>query len=65
MIAILSRALMLALDQRPLSLILTLSLIPTTVVGAFVSDGARDLKDIVDGLLNPPPSASLGKFPTS
>ena len=25
----------------------------------------RDLKDIVDGLLNPPSSESLGSFPTS
>ena len=36
-----------------------------SVAGSFVSDGARDLKDIVDGLLNSPPSASLGSFPTS
>ena len=36
-----------------------------SVVGSFVSDGARDLKGIVDGLLRPPPSASLGRFTTS
>ena len=40
-----------------------------SVVGSFVSDGARyherDLKDIVDVLLNLLPSASLGRFPTS
>ena len=40
-----------------------------SAVGSFVSGGARcherDLKDIVDGLLNQPPSASLGRIPTS
>ena len=30
-----------------------------------VIDHERDLKNIVDGLLNSPPSASLGRIPTS
>ena len=34
-------------------------------VDAAVIDHDRDLKTIVDGLLYSPPSASLGRFPTS
>ena len=34
-------------------------------VDALVIDHDRDMKDIVDGLLNSPLSASLGRFPTS
>ena len=39
------------------------------VIGPYIADGSsgpeRDLKDIVDIMLNPPSSASLGRFPTS
>ena len=34
------------------------------VTGSYISDQQHDLRDIVDGLFNSPPSASLGRFPT-
>ena len=35
------------------------------VTGYYISDQQRDLKDIVGGLVNSPPGASLGRFLTS
>ena len=34
----------------------------SSVTGSYLSDQQRDSKDIVDGLLSAPPSASLGSF---
>ena len=43
--------------------------IHASVIDPYISDGdrfhERDLKDIVDGLLNTPPRSSLGIFPTN
>ena len=40
-----------------------------SIIDLYDADGAsgpkRNLKEIVDSMVNPPPSASLGRFPTS